>query len=194
MEYSSVLPWICQTKTIIVNTSLIFLFSTCALICSSNTIQSIEQKFHVYDHIFNVKCYIYLVCINCCSSGEFPSRSSWDHMGFSHYMLPTCSPLRKSRTAPQLMRSPALGSIGNTWASSCHNYLVNLMTCNFFFYFSLVLLISLACSSLAVSFKTVIIVYWTIIVSGSSKIQTLCHLTQVLLKLRFTAMERISGY
>ena len=31
-------------------------------------------------------------------------------------------------------------------------------------------------------------------VSGSSKIQTLCHLTQVLLKLRFTAMERLSGY
>ena len=28
-------------------------------------------------------------------------------------------------------------------------------------------------------------------VSGSSKIQTLCHMTQVVLKLRFTAMERL---
>ena len=32
-----------------------------------------------------------------------------------------------------------------------------------------------------------------ICVSGSSKIQTLCHMTQVLLKMRFTAMERLSG-
>ena len=32
------------------------------------------------------------------------------------------------------------------------------------------------------------------IVGGSSKIQTLCHMTQVLLKLRATAMERLSGY
>ena len=32
------------------------------------------------------------------------------------------------------------------------------------------------------------------IVSGSSKIQTLCHMTQVLLKLRFTAMETLSVY
>ena len=31
-------------------------------------------------------------------------------------------------------------------------------------------------------------------VGGSSKIQTLRHMTQVLLKLRFTAMERLSGY
>ena len=31
-------------------------------------------------------------------------------------------------------------------------------------------------------------------VSGSSKIQTLCHLTQVLLKLRFTVMETLTGY
>ena len=31
-------------------------------------------------------------------------------------------------------------------------------------------------------------------VGGSSKIQTLCHMTQVLLKLRFTAMERLTGY
>ena len=30
-------------------------------------------------------------------------------------------------------------------------------------------------------------------VSGSSKIQTLCHMTQVLLKLRFTTMERLSS-
>ena len=29
-------------------------------------------------------------------------------------------------------------------------------------------------------------------VGGSSKIQTLCHMTQILLKLRFTAMERHS--
>ena len=28
-------------------------------------------------------------------------------------------------------------------------------------------------------------------VGGSSKIQTLCHMTQVLLKLRFTAMKRL---
>ena len=34
----------------------------------------------------------------------------------------------------------------------------------------------------------------SVYVSGSSKIQTLCHLTQVLLKLRFRAMERLSGY
>ena len=34
----------------------------------------------------------------------------------------------------------------------------------------------------------------TVYVGGSSKIQTLCHLTQVQLKLRFTAMERLSGY
>ena len=33
-----------------------------------------------------------------------------------------------------------------------------------------------------------------IYVSGSSKIQTLCHMTQVLLKLRFTTMERLPGY
>ena len=33
-----------------------------------------------------------------------------------------------------------------------------------------------------------------IYVSGSSKIQTLCPMTQVLLKLRFTAMERLSVY
>ena len=31
-------------------------------------------------------------------------------------------------------------------------------------------------------------------VDGSSKIQTLCHMNQVLLKLRFTAMERLTGY
>ena len=31
-------------------------------------------------------------------------------------------------------------------------------------------------------------------VGSSSKIQTLCHMTQVLLKLRFTAMERLAGY
>ena len=31
-------------------------------------------------------------------------------------------------------------------------------------------------------------------VGGSSKIQTLCHMNQVLLKLRFTAMERLLGY
>ena len=31
-------------------------------------------------------------------------------------------------------------------------------------------------------------------VSGSSKIQTLYPMTQVLLKLRFTPMERLSGY
>ena len=31
-------------------------------------------------------------------------------------------------------------------------------------------------------------------VGGSSKIQTLCHMTQVLLKLRFTTMERLTGY
>ena len=36
--------------------------------------------------------------------------------------------------------------------------------------------------------------YLYIHVGGSSKIQTLCHMTQVLLKLRFTAMERLSGY
>ena len=34
----------------------------------------------------------------------------------------------------------------------------------------------------------------TIIVGGSSKIQTLCHMTHVLLKLRFTTMERLTGY
>ena len=39
-----------------------------------------------------------------------------------------------------------------------------------------------------------IIIMGTLIVGGSSKIQTLCHMTQVLLKLRFTAMERLSGY
>ena len=33
----------------------------------------------------------------------------------------------------------------------------------------------------------------TTIVGGSSKIQTLCHMTQVPLKLRFTAMERFSN-
>ena len=33
-----------------------------------------------------------------------------------------------------------------------------------------------------------------IYVSGSSKIQTLCPMNQVLLKLRFTAMERLAGY
>ena len=33
-----------------------------------------------------------------------------------------------------------------------------------------------------------------LIVGGSSEIQTLCHMTQVLLKLRFTAMERLTGY
>jgi len=33
-----------------------------------------------------------------------------------------------------------------------------------------------------------------IIVGGSSKIQTLCHTTQVQLKLRFTTMERLTGY
>ena len=33
-----------------------------------------------------------------------------------------------------------------------------------------------------------------IYVGGSSKIQTLCHMIQVLLKLRLTAMERLSGY
>ena len=31
-------------------------------------------------------------------------------------------------------------------------------------------------------------------VRGSSKIQTLCHMTQVLLKLGFTAMETLTGY
>ena len=31
-------------------------------------------------------------------------------------------------------------------------------------------------------------------VGGSSEIQTLCHKTQILLKLRFTAMERRTGY
>ena len=31
-------------------------------------------------------------------------------------------------------------------------------------------------------------------VGGSSKIQTLCYMTQVLLKLRFTTMERLTGY
>ena len=31
-------------------------------------------------------------------------------------------------------------------------------------------------------------------VGGSSKIQTLCHMTQVLLKLRFTTMERLTDY
>ena len=31
-------------------------------------------------------------------------------------------------------------------------------------------------------------------VGCSSKIQTLCHMTQVLLKLRFTAMARLTGY
>ena len=31
-------------------------------------------------------------------------------------------------------------------------------------------------------------------VGGSSKIQTLCHMTQVILKLRFTTMERVTGY
>ena len=37
-------------------------------------------------------------------------------------------------------------------------------------------------------------IYIYIYVSGSSKIQTLCHLTQVLLKLRFTVMETLTGY
>ena len=32
------------------------------------------------------------------------------------------------------------------------------------------------------------------LVGGSSKIQTLCHMTQVLLKMRFTTMERLLGY
>ena len=31
-------------------------------------------------------------------------------------------------------------------------------------------------------------------VGGSSKIQPLCHMTQVLLKMRFTVMERLTGY
>ena len=34
----------------------------------------------------------------------------------------------------------------------------------------------------------------TVYVGGSSKIQTLCHMTPVLLKLRFTAMERLTDY
>ena len=33
----------------------------------------------------------------------------------------------------------------------------------------------------------------TTYVGVSSKIQTLCHMTQVLLKWRFTAMERLTG-
>ena len=33
----------------------------------------------------------------------------------------------------------------------------------------------------------------TLYVGSSSKIQTLCHMTQVLLKLRFTMMERLAG-
>ena len=34
----------------------------------------------------------------------------------------------------------------------------------------------------------------TVCVGSSSKIQTLCHMTQVRLKLSFTAMERLTGY
>ena len=34
----------------------------------------------------------------------------------------------------------------------------------------------------------------SIYVGASSKIQTLCRMTQVLLKLRFTALERLTGY
>ena len=41
---------------------------------------------------------------------------------------------------------------------------------------------------------TIDILWMVIYVSGSSKIQTLCHMTQVLLKLRFTAMETLSVY
>ena len=46
---------------------------------------------------------------------------------------------------------------------------------------------------LAVSVKKKYI-YIYIYVGGSSKIQTFCHMTQVLLKLRATEMERVSGY
>ena len=41
---------------------------------------------------------------------------------------------------------------------------------------------------------TIDILWMVIYVSGSSKIQTLRHMTQVLLKLRFTAMETLSVY
>ena len=33
-----------------------------------------------------------------------------------------------------------------------------------------------------------------IYVGGSSKIQTLCHMARSVLKLRFTAMKRLTGY
>jgi len=46
----------------------------------------------------------------------------------------------------------------------------------------------------SVTYFTHIITSEATYVSGSSKIQTLCHLTQVQLKLRFTAMETLSGY
>ena len=38
------------------------------------------------------------------------------------------------------------------------------------------------------------LILYTVHVGGSSKIQTLCHMTQVVLKLMFTVMKRLTDY
>ena len=102
---------------------------------------------------------------------------------FSHILIKSCLRKKDTRLSPRYIFA--------FWESLGTRLVSTPLFCNIVGHLIRTLWSCYPPSNECVTYK---LSQFSLYVGGSSKNQTLCHMTQVLLKLRFTAIERLSGY